>query len=120
MKIRAINNPNPTTHQHIKGEIKSWYVDDKYIVIYSKTDMYIHIRIGHAACGDKHDIPYMDIQRIKDEFLGEDKVAIQIFPKKKDFISKDSPIYHIWHWEDMEVPNLAEIHEYNKELIGYE
>ena len=111
MKYKKIGLPNIKTHPHLKDVIKSYNVDEVYIVYYSKIDKYIHLRIRRID--DKPVINYMDIQQIKDDLLGKNVEAIQVFPKRNDFID-NSNTYHIWTWKGIKIPNLKKLYEYKK------
>jgi len=83
----------------------------KYMVLCSKIENYIHIRVHRDD--DKPICDFMDMQEIKDLVIGKDKVAIQVFPKTKDMIDNGNT-YHLWHWPDMNVPNLNELYDYGE------
>lgn len=47
----------------------------------------------------------------KNQFLGEEAEAIQVYPKVSNYID-NSNTYHLFSWEGMEVPNLKELYSY--------
>lgn len=40
-------------------------------------------------------VPWADKQRIKDELLGPDRVAVEVYPVRADLVD-DANIYHLW------------------------
>lgn len=82
-----------------------------YTVSYSKIDKYIHIRI---YCGTNRIPDWNILQEVKDCLIGEDKVAIQVFPKRDDLIDNGNT-YHLFCWDQMDVPNLKELYNYAEE-----
>ena len=53
------------------------------------------------------------MQEIKNDLLGKDTIAIEVYPKECDF--KDgSNTYHLWTWKDIKVPNLLGLYQYNE------
>ena len=54
------------------------------------------------------------IQSIKNDLLGVDSIAIEIYPKESELINF-GPTRHIWTWdniEDFALPNLKELYTY--------
>jgi hypothetical protein len=41
------------------------------------------------------DVPWHDKQRIKDELLGSDRIAVEVYPARKDLVDAAN-IYHLW------------------------
>lgn len=81
------------------------------MVFYSIIQQYIHIRIIRED--SKPVCNYMDMQAIKDLLIGANKVGIQVFPRQKDFINYGNT-YHLWAWDDMNMPNLKELYDYSE------
>ena len=55
----------------------------------------------------------MILQEIKDDLLGADVSAIEIFPKKDD-LCNGSNTRHLWTWKDIVLPNLTNMKGYSK------
>jgi hypothetical protein len=101
---------NMGTHPHLRFVTKCWQTTDgKYDILFDEVNGYKHLRVKRIDDQPIHN--YMDLQEIKNDLLGEDVVAVEIYPKKSDF-KNDSNTYHIWTWAKLEVPNLAEMYEY--------
>lgn len=83
----------------------------KYIVFYSIIQKYTHIRV--IRNDNKPICNWMDMQEIKDLLIGKNKIAIQVFPRSQDMINNGNT-YHLWHWRDMDVPNLNELYDYGE------
>lgn len=83
-----------------------------YTITYSEIDKYIHIRIHRDDSGTV--FHWMDIQEIKNQLLGENKIAIQVYPRSDQLVNNGNTC-HIWSWDDMEVPNLKELYNYAEE-----
>jgi hypothetical protein len=80
-----------------------------YEILYDEPKGFKHLRISRV---DGEPIrSWKDIQEIKNDLLGEDVVAIEVFPKQCDFVN-GSNTYHIWTWDGIEVPNLEELYTY--------
>jgi len=72
--------------------------------------------VKHLRIRRLDDLPiteYSIFQQIKNHFLGEEVVAVQVFPKASDYID-NSNTYHIFSWVGIEVPNLKTMYQYNK------
>lgn len=52
-----------------------------------------HLMIRRHDTGT--DVPWADKQRIKDELLGPERVAIEVYPARGDLVDQ-APIYHLW------------------------
>lgn len=96
-------------HPHLNTVQKAYVVDDVYKVYIARTGKYTHIRIRRLDNQPIHS--FADFQEIKNEFLGAEAVAVEVFPKVSDYVD-NSNTYHLFSWQDMEVPNLKELYEY--------
>lgn len=104
---------NINTHPHLKYVSKCWQtMDGKYDILYDKVDGYTHLRIQRIDNKPIHN--YMDLQEIKNDLLGNDVIAIEIYPAQKDF-KNCSNTYHIWTWKGIEAPNLSKIYKYKEQ-----
>ena len=109
MKYERLNvDINENTHPHLKGVKKAWQTDE-YVISLDEPKGFKHLRIRRIDDKPVHN--WMDLQEIKNDLFGEDAIAIEIYPKKSDF-KNGSNTYHIWTWEGITVPNLAELYEY--------
>jgi len=98
---------------HLKFVTKGWITNDrKYFIYYDEIGKFKHLRI--TVCGIDPVHNYMDLFQIKNDLFGENVQAIEVYPKKSDFIYGTSHTYHLWTWEDIETPNLMELYEYFK------
>ena len=51
------------------------------------------------------------LQEIKNDLIGSEQVAIEVYPAKGDYIDR-SNTRHLWsHW-NLDVPNLNELYDY--------
>lgn len=100
------------TYPHLKFVSKGWITNDRlYLIYYDEIDKFKHLRI--TRCDDQPIHNYMDIFQIKNDLLGTEIVAIEIYPKKSNF-RDGSHTYHIWTWEGIKTPDLTELYEYFK------
>lgn len=61
-----------------------------------------HVAIERKPCGG--DIPWSVKQEIKNELFGQDRIAIEVFPSRKNLIDI-MDIYHLWVLpKDMRLP----------------
>lgn len=51
-----------------------------------------HLAIRNATSTD---IPWAVKQRVKDELIGTDRIALEVFPKTNELVD-DANMYHIW------------------------
>lgn len=111
MKIFEIKDVESlkTGHPHLHTVQKAYIVDDTYRVYIAYTEKYTHIRIRRLDNQPIH--CFSDFQAIKNEFLGKETEAIEVFPKVSNYID-NSNTYHLFSWPDMKVPNLKELYEY--------
>ena len=80
--------------------------DDEYIVEIHRTSCHWgdSIRLSITRIDKSPIHSWRDLQRIKDQVAGEDRTAIEIYPKKKD-VTDTANIYHLWILpEDFELP----------------
>jgi len=109
MKLVPMPLPNTETHPHLATVSEVWEVNKQYVVMIAKTGIYDHIRIRRKD--NKAMTDYKIFQDIKNKFLGEEKVAVQIFPKVSNYVDNTNT-YHVFSWEGIEVPNLKELYTY--------
>ncbi len=99
--------------QHFMYAEQCWESDDgQYWVTLNRVGRFRHVKVhrsDHATMND-----FNTLQEIKNMVLGEDAVAVQVFPAQRDMID-GSNTYHLWVWEGIEgeVPNLHKIPRYH-------
>lgn len=107
----------PTTLPHLKNIKKCWQTEDGvYDILYEDVETDMSVICAHLLIQriDKKPITnYMKLQEIKDDLLGEDVSAIEIFPKKDD-LCNGSNARHLWTLKDIELPNLKNMKGYSK------
>ena len=75
---------NKETHPHLSLVTKCWQTTI-YEILYDEPKGFKHLRISRV---DGEPIrSWKDIQEIKNDLLGEDVVAIEVFPKQCDFVN---------------------------------
>lgn len=90
-----------------KGEC---FQNSIYECIVCTVEKYKHLKIHRIDDQPIHNL--LHFQEIKNALLGENVVAVEIYPKAADF--KDgSHTYHLWTWDGIEVPNLALMPKYS-------
>lgn len=101
--------PNAKTHPHLKTVREAFVINDKYSVLIAYTGKITHLRVRRL---DNKAIPnYKIFQQIKNRLLGENVIAVQVFPKVQDYIDNTNT-YHLFTWAGIDVPNLKEMYEY--------
>lgn len=105
---------NLKKYPHLKGVSAAWVATNErgitYSLLYDKIFDLQHLRIRRLD--NRSIFRYKDVQAIKDFMFGEDVAAIQVFPKKKDLVD-NSNTYHIWVSDNLDIPNLKELYNYN-------
>jgi hypothetical protein len=99
------------SHPHLATVKEEYLINDEYRILIAETEEFLHIRIRRLD--DKPITEYQLFQDIKNEFIGKDKVGVQVFPKVGDYIDNTNT-YHIFHWMKNEprIPNLKEMYKY--------
>jgi hypothetical protein len=99
MNKRWIGKPSPKSMNKGTGwfgELDSAYSDGEYAVMTRKVETewgeVIHACIRNV---DNTDIPWAEKQRIKNELLGEEHIAIEVFPKISELVDQAN-MYHLW------------------------
>lgn len=101
MPSKWIGRPSPKSQRVGSGwvgELDRAYTDIgyQYAVMTRKvqTDWgeVIHACIRNT---DNSDIPWSEKQRIKNELLGEERTAIEVFPAVSDLVD-EANMYHLW------------------------
>ncbi|KWX71587.1 hypothetical protein AMQ84_27065 [Paenibacillus riograndensis] len=94
-----VGKPSPKS-KHVGtgwfGELNKAWSDGKYVVMTRSVETewgeVIHACIRNA---DNTDIPWAEKQRIKNELLGEERTAIEVFPANSDLVD-EANMYHLW------------------------
>ena len=104
---------NRDTRPHLCAVSKCWQTEDgKYDILFDEVGGFKHLRISRIDNKSIHN--FMDMQEIKNDLWGEDTVAVEVYPKQHDF-KNGSNTYHLWTWNNIMVPNLAELYKYKTE-----
>lgn len=100
--------------QWIQQMDRCWESDDRFSVcsrlIDTEWGQVEHVTISRRgeeyflSQDGKADIPWKIKQEIKDELFGEKRLAIEVFPKKKNLVDT-CDVYHLWVFaKDFELP----------------
>lgn len=88
-----VSRPEWATHPDaLKGCVKCWPNDRYGVQLIVSNGLHVLMVRRHDE-GD--DFPWRDLQRIKDELVGEDREAVQVFPKKSEIVD-EADMAHIW------------------------
>lgn len=102
-----------------------WESDDGFGVMsrlvntpWGKVEHASIMRISNTHTSDgTRDIPWKIKQEIKNELFGENRIAIEVFPKTDDLID-ECDVYHLWIFEkNFEIP--FGIHPNNIKQMNY-
>ena len=103
-RVPAPNTVGSKVHGWVR-EMNEAYKDinSQYAVLVRTIDTELG-KVKHAAIRniDSTDIPWSEKQRIKNELFGEEKQAIEFFPKQSELID-EANMYHIWILEEVEL-----------------
>ena len=89
---------------------KHWQSQNgEYRILYDEVQGFKHLRIRRLDNQPIRD--YMILQEIKNDLLGIDVIAVEVFPKDSDFVN-NSHTYHLWTWTGITVPNLTELYRF--------
>lgn len=116
MDIKPAPLPNAATHPHLYRVDTAFIVNEKYLVylnITGRDDELVHLRIRRLD--DKPITNFAFLQEVKNKLLGENVVAIQVFPKTEDYID-NSNTYHLFVVQEFEAPNLKKLYFYRKKV----
>jgi hypothetical protein len=88
---------------HPNRNIKHAFVSRDHSVQISFVFSNKYGRIAHLWVKRHNGRPttWKEMQQIKDELIGGDKVGIEVFPKIENIIDQ-APMYHIWVFEDFD------------------
>lgn len=124
-KDYPLDSINKETHPHLKDVNNIQIVEEEivfdpdlnlpsifhelYMVLKSDLDKCTHIRIRRL---DKQPIHNWEhIQKIKNHILGEETIAIEVYPKQSQLIN-GSNTYHLFTWSGIAVPDLKSLYTY--------
>ncbi len=88
LKIIEINLPDFTAMPHLSSVTAAYEVNDTYKVLIARSGIITHVRIRRKD--DQPITNYQIFQEIKNKFIGEEKEAVQVFPKKSNYIDNYS------------------------------
>jgi hypothetical protein len=87
------------------------FKSEKYLIFLIEGEKYKHLKITRVDKKPIHNC--LDMQEIKNRVLGNNTVAIEVYPAKKEFVN-GSNTYHLWNWEGMrDIPNLKNMRRYH-------
>lgn len=119
MPSRWIGKPSPKSVREGSGwfgELNRAWTDGDFAVM-SRTVQTDWGPVEHVCMRnrDSTDIPWMEKQKIKNELFGEERIAIEIFPKMSELVD-EAFMYHFWVLpKGMELPfNLHRVTEYTQ------
>lgn len=75
--------------EHVK---RAWNNDRYHVMEMVVGDIQV-LMVGRHDC--KPDMPWTDLQRIKNELIGEEREAVEVFPKVSELIDQANA-RHIW------------------------
>ncbi|WP_059048705.1 DUF7694 domain-containing protein [Paenibacillus senegalimassiliensis] len=94
-----IGKPSPKSMHTGAGwfaELDRAYTDGEYAVmsrvVETEWGQVVHACIRNA---ENTDIPWAEKQRIKNELLGEERIALEVFPKNSELVDQAN-MYHLW------------------------
>jgi len=98
-------------YPHLSGVTRWWITKDlKYDIKFDKINGFKHLRIKRID--NKPIRNYKDMQKIKNDLLGEGVTAIEVFPAVLDEID-NSNTYHLWASDKFRnLPNLKTLYYY--------
>lgn len=74
--------------------IEAGYTNDWYVVlITTMADAGVHLAVRAKHLG--REPPWADMQRIKNELVGEERLAVQIYPRDSRRMTSEG-MYHLW------------------------
>jgi hypothetical protein len=88
-------------------------VGGTYLVSVNHVAGFVHVRIAHRNLQPINEGWYF-FQEIKNQVLGENVVAVQVYPREKDLVD-GSNTYHLWTSTLLGVaaPNLKQMERYH-------
>jgi len=103
--------PDISSRPHLETVFEAWEINETYIVLIAQTEKYKHLRIRRKD--DKPITHYRIFQEIKNRFFGDEVEAVQVFPKKSNYVDNTNT-YHIFSWEEIQLPNLKQMYHYEE------
>lgn len=63
----------------------------------------------HVSCSTPNALPtWEELKLVKNTFIGEDKLAIQVLPPKAKYVNKHDYVLHLWHRLDSDpIPDFT-------------
>lgn len=109
---------NPTKsdidrYPHFATAERCWVSETGDIeVLLNRVDGFAHLKIHKRD--DSKIFGFYLLQDVKDEVLGRNVAAVQIFPRSDDLVD-GSNTYHLWTWDCIEdqLPNLHKMKRYS-------
>lgn len=76
-------------------EYEAWSNDRYDVLVRRRVDGSVHLSIKRLDRGVIHD--WRHLQQIKNEIIGEEQLAIEIYPPESELIDTSNQ-YHLWHF----------------------
>lgn len=88
-----VQGPPPDT---VEGAVSSW-TNNLYVVLYmpEQTEIGLVERLLIRRNDGTTNVPWAHKQRIKDELLGPERVAVEVMPARSELVD-DCNCYHLW------------------------
>lgn len=111
---KDIRNLNLKTWPNLRFVTK-WWLTATYEIFLDNIDGIDWLRISKRdnSCINS----YMDMQQIKNDLLGEEVIAVEVFPKQSVF-KNGTNARHLWAHPSMVVPCLKKIQENRAKLLN--
>jgi hypothetical protein len=87
----------PSPVGKVPGAIACWH-NSRYVVLQchpQATEWGDVTRLMVRRNDNNPTVPWSDLQRVKNEIMGEDRVAIQVHPPVDELVD-DAHIFHLW------------------------
>jgi len=60
-------------------------------------NIWIHVSLCGRRNGGSYYLPtFEDVKRVKNDFIGEDRWAYQVFPSQKDYVNQNPYVLHLY------------------------
>lgn len=85
--------------------VKSWTFNG--LLIMATVGNYDGVQWLHVSVSRKSKLPtYTELQMIKRDFIGDDRKAIFVFPKKSNYVNIHNFCLHLWSCEKDIIPDF--------------
>ncbi len=67
------------------------------VVKYEDDRIWLHVSLcGRTGPGDYHLPSWEDVKRVKNDFIGSDRWAYQVFPNEREYINQNPHVLHLY------------------------